>query len=122
MSRVKVTQHFLGKTISDTSSSFYVERRPGGKWLCFKEHEVVVAETMISKKSFHALMRFTTGVTCQLWVDVSKEGTSKIIIDNDVADNDDLMLYRKRRMIAAPSVPIKREMNPFIVQIFDPRP
>jgi hypothetical protein len=121
MRKTKIIQHYLAKTISDRSSSFSVENRGGGKWLCYTERDSIIAEIPISKKSFHALMRFTNGVTCQKWVD---EDSGDMVDEVKEALVDMVTSHVKNggRKMHTSFIrdPPKKEMNPFITQIFEP--
>lgn len=118
MSKIKVVQHFFSNLIEPHTSSFYLERRPRGKFLCYKEGKDVMAQMTLSKRSYQSLMRFVSSVQCQRYID-----------DNDVAyDQDDDGMVEgvdyciKRRGLLNNNLPVvvKKEPAPFIMQIFSP--
>jgi len=118
----KSIRYFLSKTISDRSSSFSIENRNGGKWLCYMERHSIIADMQISKKSFNSLMRFTSGVTCQECIhddcdDLADEVEEALI---DMVSKHNKKHGRKMHTSFVNEPQPKREMNPFVVQIFDP--
>jgi len=129
--RIKVTQYFFTNLIDSAHSSFYIERRPRGKWLCYRESNIVMAQMMVSKKSFQSLMRFTSGVQCQKYID---DTTGEEDIGDSFDQDDDGLVeamwsqhrrsgkhYPRQNFLPATITPtIKKEPAPFITQIFIP--
>ncbi len=121
-SKIKVIQHFLCNLFECEGSTFYLERRPKGRWLCYKEDEKIIAQTRISRKSYQTMMRFTSGVECQRWIDID---TSIDEMEYDQDDDPAYYWFKNHRSsstnLPAVVTPVKKkEPAPFIVQIFAP--
>jgi hypothetical protein len=62
MSKYKIEQfHFS----SVDMHSMYIEKRPQGKWLVYKNGVYIVSEMKLTKKSFKHLKRFTNGIVTE---------------------------------------------------------
>jgi len=82
---------------------FYLEKRPSGKFLCFKKG-IMTKTIRLSKKSYKNLVRLTCGRRLDRYID----------LDEDLPDDD----FPQRRCVTS-SIPVKKkEKAPFIIQVF----
>ena len=125
--KIKVTQYFFTNLIDSAHSSFYIERRPQGKWLCYREGQIIMSQMKVSKKSFQTLMRFTSGVQCQKYItDDGCEYEEGQEYDQDDDSVVEAMWNRHGRRGHGYNLPaiitttVKKEPAPFVMQIFKP--
>ncbi len=96
----------------------YLEKRPRGKFLCFKKADVVTS-ILLTKKMYKSLNRFTSGVRLERFYDVEEYGEYD---QDDELTEDDVYYIRDRRQTNLPMIvntPSKpRVLAPFITQVF----
>lgn len=112
-----------------TIGQLYLEKRPNGKFLCFKKAETITA-ILLTKKMYKSLNRFTSGIRMERFYDVEGENIEEDIWDQDDDLCEDDVYYVKRdrglcsggRQYNLPAVtipPIKtKEKAIFVVQLF----
>lgn len=108
--QLKIKSYRFTRKDPDTSHSFFLEVEGKNKLLCYEECGYVIARMPISKKSFQSLLKYQDGVARTNWWE--NEDTYERLKRETSQMMDDVFNGRKDK--------IPRELNPFIVQVFDP--
>lgn len=99
----------------------YLEKRPGGKFLCFKKGDKITA-IQLAKKMYKSLNRFSSGVRMERFYDIEDDWDQ-----DDGPTEDDIYYVRGGRHLNLPGryttlpavIPPKpKEKAAFVVQVF----
>ena len=92
----------------------YIEKRPKGKFLCFKKGDRVYYLTL-TKKMFKSLNRFVSGVKMERFYDLETD-----CMGEDIEEGDIIYIPKRNHQTTLPAVipPKPKIMSPFITQIF----
>lgn len=109
-----------------TKGELTIEKRPGGKFLCFKK-ENMSAAVSLTKRMYKSLNRFTAGIRLECYRNINvMEMENSNDVDDDVMEEDVYYVKSGRRLSGRnwydnlPAViPTKvKEKAPFITQVF----
>ena len=94
----------------------YLEKRPNGKFLCFKKADVLTS-ILLTKKMYKSLNRFTSGVRLERFYDIEYD-------QDDGPTEDDVYYIRNgdriqtNLLMVINTPPKPRILSPFIIQVF----
>ncbi len=108
----KVTTTNFSSVVT-SEGTLYLEKRPKGKWLCFRKGHIVKT-LKLTKKSYQNLNRFAVGSKTERYIEME--------MDYDQDDCCDVW-YNKWHQNLPVVVPTKvKEKSPFIMQMFIYKP
>ncbi len=97
----------VGNDVTSDKGELYLEKRPMGKWLCFKKRQVV-RSIKLTKKSYKNLLRQTVGIRMERFYDYED------------MDDEEHAFYYGNSCCMKESKYLKKpiEKGKFIVQVF----
>jgi len=108
------------------TGQLYLEKRPRGKFLCFKKGETTT-EVSLTKKMYKNLNRFTSGIVMERFYDIETDDMAGVWDQDDDISEDDIYyvmggrhLNPHGRQITFPiNIPPKsKEKAVFVMQMF----
>ncbi len=96
----------VGNDVTSDKGELYLEKRPMGKWLCFKKRQVV-RSIKLTKKSYKNLLRQTVGIRMERFYDYED------------MDDEEYAFYYGNNCLTNPKYQKKSiEKGKFIIQVF----
>ena len=139
MTRVRIDVFYLSESVltqsqeeKDKNGELYIEKRPTGKYLCFKNRSMQI-ELHLTKKMYKSLIRFSSGVRMEKYIDVDISKLNNQILPDEDAQDCDLsegeFYYVKDRILNGENIvshlpvvvnppPRPIEKSAFVIQVF----
>lgn len=113
--RQKIITVNFKPVVTPDEGTLFLEKRPKGKWLCFKKGNIIKS-LKLTKKSFQNLNRFTAGVRIEKYVEME--------YDQDDEGYCDVWYgwHSKNTNLPATITSKPKVKSPFIMQVFVYKP